>query len=253
MYVHLLPYFDQRPLYDAVNFEVGTIPLEMVGRHGANPKARSLSAHNSTVYRTGIATLLCPSDPGAFEEAGCTYRANTGVGPFFSSNALHPDGGNGLFPDLGWVSDTSVPDGLSHTAAFSERIRGTGDVANPTPARDMFVARSGVRMRTADDSIQLCRVSAHATAAAFRDSGRWWFWSGRERTLYNHAQSPNGVVPDCLLPSFITSFGMVTARSRHPGGVNVLMGDGAVRFVGEQVPLAVWRGLGTRNGGELVD
>jgi hypothetical protein len=35
--------------------------------------------------------------------------------------------------------------------------------------------------------------------------------------------------------------------------VNVLMGDGSIRFVNENVSLAVWRGLGTRNGGELVD
>ncbi|MGC8639974.1 MAG: H-X9-DG-CTERM domain-containing protein [Isosphaeraceae bacterium] len=46
---------------------------------------------------------------------------------------------------------------------------------------------------------------------------------------------------------------MATARSWHPGGVNVLMGDGSVRFVRESVSRAVWRALGTRNGGELVE
>ena len=37
------------------------------------------------------------------------------------------------------------------------------------------------------------------------------------------------------------------------GGVNVLMGDGSVRFALEGIQLPVWRGLGTRNGGEFVD
>jgi hypothetical protein len=44
-----------------------------------------------------------------------------------------------------------------------------------------------------------------------------------------------------------------TARSRPFGGVNVVMSDGSSRFVVEGISQAVWRGLGTRNGGELVD
>ena len=46
---------------------------------------------------------------------------------------------------------------------------------------------------------------------------------------------------------------MATARSHHPGGVNAVMGDGSVRFVGESIATEVWRGLGTRSGHELVD
>ncbi|HEY1065598.1 MAG TPA: H-X9-DG-CTERM domain-containing protein, partial [Pirellulales bacterium] len=44
------------------------------------------------------------------------------------------------------------------------------------------------------------------------------------------------------------------ARSRHPGGVNVVMGDGAGRFVGNGVDLLTWQRLGnTRDGGTLND
>ncbi len=46
---------------------------------------------------------------------------------------------------------------------------------------------------------------------------------------------------------------MATARSWHPGGVNVLMGDGSGRFVPDSISQKVRPGLGTRNGGELVD
>jgi prepilin-type processing-associated H-X9-DG protein len=42
----------------------------------------------------------------------------------------------------------------------------------------------------------------------------------------------------------------VPASSRHPGGVNCLMGDGSVRFVRETVDLTTWRAMGTMNGGE---
>jgi prepilin-type processing-associated H-X9-DG protein len=41
------------------------------------------------------------------------------------------------------------------------------------------------------------------------------------------------------------------ARSRHPGGVNVLFADGSVHFVGNGIALATWRALGTMNGHEV--
>ena len=44
-----------------------------------------------------------------------------------------------------------------------------------------------------------------------------------------------------------------TARSRHPGGVHVLLGDGSARFTSETVDLLVWQGMATINGGEVGD
>ena len=44
----------------------------------------------------------------------------------------------------------------------------------------------------------------------------------------------------------------VPPSSNHTGGVNVLMGDGGVRFVNNAISLATWRGMGTRNGGEVL-
>lgn len=40
------------------------------------------------------------------------------------------------------------------------------------------------------------------------------------------------------------------ARSRHPGGVNVGMADGSVRFVSDTIDLLLWRYIGTRSGEE---
>ncbi len=45
------------------------------------------------------------------------------------------------------------------------------------------------------------------------------------------------------------TFGAITSRSDHPGGVEVLLGDGSVRFVKNRVNGVVWRGLGTVAGG----
>ena len=43
------------------------------------------------------------------------------------------------------------------------------------------------------------------------------------------------------------------ARSAHTGGVNVLFGDGAVRFVTNNVSLVAWKAAATINGGEVYD
>jgi prepilin-type N-terminal cleavage/methylation domain-containing protein len=48
------------------------------------------------------------------------------------------------------------------------------------------------------------------------------------------------------------TFAAITSRSYHPAGVNVLMGDGTVRFVKNTIDGLTWRALGTVAGGELL-
>jgi hypothetical protein len=44
---------------------------------------------------------------------------------------------------------------------------------------------------------------------------------------------------------------VVSANSRHTGGVHTMMGDGAVRFVSDNVDLGTWRAMGTRASKEV--
>ena len=46
---------------------------------------------------------------------------------------------------------------------------------------------------------------------------------------------------------------VVTSRSYHSGGANVMMLDGSCRFVSESIAQSVWRALGTRAGGEVTE
>jgi prepilin-type processing-associated H-X9-DG protein len=43
-----------------------------------------------------------------------------------------------------------------------------------------------------------------------------------------------------------------SSRSQHPQGVNVLLGDGSVRFVSDTINLQTWRNLGSSRDGEVV-
>jgi prepilin-type processing-associated H-X9-DG protein len=43
-----------------------------------------------------------------------------------------------------------------------------------------------------------------------------------------------------------------SARSRHSGGVNVVLCDGSTRFVTDGINLETWRALGTAQGGEVI-
>ena len=45
-----------------------------------------------------------------------------------------------------------------------------------------------------------------------------------------------------------TEAGAFAARSRHPGGVNVAMGDGSVQFASANIDIFVWRASSTMRG-----
>jgi prepilin-type processing-associated H-X9-DG protein len=46
---------------------------------------------------------------------------------------------------------------------------------------------------------------------------------------------------------------MTNSDSFHPGGVNVTMTDGSVRFIKDSINQRTWWSLGTKSNGEIVD
>jgi prepilin-type processing-associated H-X9-DG protein len=74
--------------------------------------------------------------------------------------------------------------------------------------------------------------------------------------MYNHVAPPNWKGFDCGLGSSIvdvpSEHAVMSARSAHPGGANVLFGDGSVKFVKDSIDLRTWRAIGSRAGGETV-
>jgi prepilin-type processing-associated H-X9-DG protein len=105
-----------------------------------------------------------------------------------------------------------------------------------------------------DATYQTCTTLNLATATPL--TSKWgWSWVMGENccTLYCHVSPPNTTTCAGLpFPGTMTNMSMqVPPSSYHPGGVNVALVDGSVRFVAEQVELSVWRGFGTRAGDEV--
>jgi len=88
--------------------------------------------------------------------------------------------------------------------------------------------------------------------------GVTWAVGDMTCSTYNHVSTPN--TRTCAGMSGGMMMGMSMANmavqlppsSYHPGGVNLLFGDGSVKFIKETVALNAWRALSTRNGGEVT-
>src|SRR5690606_19029071 len=108
----------------------------------------------------------------------------------------------------------------------------------PTPApaaRERVFARATAPLTDA--------ACAQAPSGWLFHKGAGWWDGNYLNTLYNHHETPNGPGLDCIT---YHNPGWTAARSKHPGGVNVLYADGHAAFLGDGTSLPVWRALSTR-------
>jgi prepilin-type processing-associated H-X9-DG protein len=243
-----------QPLFNSINFQTGTLPLDCFGVPNYNPMSKATFKSNVTSYNTPVKIFMCPSDSlSGYLNPITSYRGNAGTGPGLSASFEYPDSGNGIFGEIGVINASHVTDGLSNTAFVSERTVGSG-IANNSSFEYQNVNLLTTLAFSTSDILKGCRISEISSPRSiYTNSGKWWFWAGREKTLYTHAQIPNGSVIDCMVSGAIPPTGMSTARSYHNNGVNLLLGDGSVRFIKSTINPATWFGLGTRGGGEALD
>jgi prepilin-type N-terminal cleavage/methylation domain-containing protein len=248
-HVQLLPYLEHIVLFNEINW---------APHPSATIAPVSEAPENATARGIALAAFICPSDSSP-PASGCNYRACVGPLPSEMDGARPPGGGGGAFPGLVAMRPSSIRDGTSHTAAFSERLRGSGLLGGFDSTRDIWF--SGIadiaQIRDGDDMIQACRSLKNAAPDAWTRAGESWIQGRYTDTLYNHVAPPNARGPDCSangrfgLPGDMSTVAM-SARSAHPSGVAVLMLDGAVRFVRESASLPLWRAIASREGGEPV-
>jgi prepilin-type processing-associated H-X9-DG protein len=84
---------------------------------------------------------------------------------------------------------------------------------------------------------------------------RCWSWKGEwvfygPTFTYTHTQMPNR--RSCGQGDWGRWGNMIAASSNHNGGVNVLMGDGTVRFIKNSINYQTWYALATPDGAEVL-
>ncbi|GBD36117.1 hypothetical protein HRbin36_01238 [bacterium HR36] len=249
----LTPYLEQTNVYNALDLEV---PL--FGGPNQNPPYSIFPQNRATVALT-VPLFLCPSDiykqvladRGAANYVTCVGSGSNGGQAIDPADPLAaPGGGNWPPPDGVFYANSAIRisdifDGTSNTALMSETLLGRGgpDITN----------RSFADPKTTYISLGTTQQLDSATcqsANLFKTNRQSTWADGAYPTaLYNHWFPPNTPEFDCLRHS---NPAWKAARSRHVGGVNVLMGDCSLHFVRDTVDLAVWRALATRAGGEIT-
>ena len=256
----LLGYMEGQPLYNSCNFNW------VVWFAGGWPV-------NLTVTNTVINTFICPSDgqspdtPNSRQWAGDTnnYFASMGTTTYQWSS---PDGNsNGLFAWNAAYGAQAVTDGTSNTTAFSEAmiatdtlwLPGRGGISAGTGGTNYLLdARSNLPALMADLALCTQYWQTRQNPAGTNDKGFRWAMGGRGITMFNTIVPPNskqyqwgGCRLDCSKCGF--AFGQFSnATSNHPGGVNVGMADGSVRFMKDSINQQTWWALGSRSGSEVV-
>jgi prepilin-type N-terminal cleavage/methylation domain-containing protein/prepilin-type processing-associated H-X9-DG protein len=252
----LLMYIEQGNLFSATNF---ALPPETPGMAGAvpfMPAYQNPNRENMTACMTQVATFLCPSDAPPLGEwpGGNNYLANQqtwacDLSENFPSTNAPTEMPRGIFYYLSSTAPAKVTDGLSNTAYFSEKIRGTGQA---NPRTDMLIFTNQTTLAA---TYAACTQLNVMTAPPLTSrQGMSWVMGEMCCTLYNHVAPPNSTT--CAAPNFpgnMANMAMqVPPSSFHPGGANVMMGDGSVRFIKNSVNVQTWQAIGTRNGGETV-
>lgn len=280
VHVRILPYMEQRQIYDMINFNVAISP-EMVYSDGSPKNA------NYQAFATAAGLFLCPSDPNVdriisennyrYNFGGSTPYAGAKADNEQTNRGASVDGfscrGNGAFTIGDALRPRDITDGLSYTAFFSERTKGSGrDLKNEPPTKSDIITmpnRAPNSMVPRDVIYNDCLnyvPKPDAQGFHFNSAGRWlpggqysngWPFAAYAGTMYNHVATPNWKGQDCgsvsAIPDTPGESAVVSARSEHPGIVNVCFGDGHVAVMSDSVELNVWRAMGTRNGQEAVN
>lgn len=166
-----------------------------------------------------------------------------------------PRGANGIIAHDVGRRMAEITDGTSNTILTGEYLPGIEAASGFKAVSAITVANKAFPTKA-----ELDVVAAAPAARVLTNNGRWWAWHSHSNALFNTAAPPNwkcqngaggaGVGGAGL--SWDSCVGIVPSRSQHPGGVNVCLADGSVRFVRDTVNLQTWQIAGNIGDGQVV-
>jgi len=289
MHTGLLPFMEQQPLWDTIS---NPVQIQFNGNdRGADPWPAMGPVPwvgQYTPWRTLVAPFNCPSDSGPAVTFGTTNYGACMGDVAQGLNWQNPNNAvkRGIFISATATRFRDVIDGTGNTIAVAE-------ITNSLGARDV----SGGGAYDIGGSVMLNPQECAQTVDPLRPKffapgillfgyggslGKWgssgrgnrWCDGGMNTSGVNTILPPNR--PSCSQAGGDAGDGIWTAGSFHPGGCHVVMGDGSVHFISENIdagdpsiptvtrpqnngspagiasPYGVWGGLGTTNARESV-
>jgi prepilin-type N-terminal cleavage/methylation domain-containing protein len=234
-HAQLLPHIEQAGLKNLLNYNVPPLTFS-----GAYP----LAAPNEAAAANSIAVFQCPSDADSISGSlfgTINYPACAGSGTRNNGSSTDSDG---VIFSRSKVRFADMTDGSSSTVIFGESIVGDGGSTAPVSPNERRRRVIELSMGTPTTDA----ACAGATTWAGLRSAKWINGHYAD-TLYNHYYGPNSATPDCN--NGFHSHALTAARSMHPGGAQVGLGDGKVTLISENINLPTWRAISTRMGGEV--
>jgi type II secretory pathway pseudopilin PulG len=242
----LLPFLDQQPLANSFNCTLGSYGPGNLGFFA-----------NSTVAATLLGALQCPSDAstslyrfpgsllgGALSGPGGArgnYAANWGNNTYGQVTGIRANHEGDYLPSpFGHAPDLSfanVSDGLSQTVFLAELVQG-----------DLGDVRGLVWSSVAGASNYVSGLPPNGMMHVLLGNG------GDVLPLSLCVNDPGRKLPCSSDPGGVPAMARdyAGARSWHPGGVNSLLGDGAVRFIKDAIKPSVWVSIHSIAGNEVV-
>ncbi|MBM80740.1 MAG: prepilin-type cleavage/methylation domain-containing protein [Planctomycetaceae bacterium] len=244
--VQLLPFVDQAPLYNKINFEgMGNQGACNTNPTSCAPEFQRVGTNGQQARFEIIPLFMCPTDdaqPNYNRGGKCCYAISGGAqrmsnnggcpitGNYFGTgnsnhlNGLDPNAMSGIHSRWGWSCRIrDIKDGMSDTILVGET----------TPS-----------------------CSDHQRNGWFHFNAPWGVTTGGVNWPIRNCQG-RPITPDTLMPvpgchtrndhAYELSF-----RSQHEGGAHHLFGDGKVKFVNENIDLITYNKLGDRRDGMEV-
>jgi prepilin-type processing-associated H-X9-DG protein len=278
-----LPYIEGTTIANAFNYSIGSEGTMLVTGY---PYAYAV---NSTIVTTRIAFFQCPSDvTNTFNVKGSAVGAVLSSAPAlvitkgnYGVNWGNTDYGQGQTGDSRFASNpsamraapfgynqgatgpllssiASMTDGSSNTLLASELLQGAMDdirgvVWTDFPGSHSFVTRLGP-----NGNVDFWAGSAYIDPAGGDNMDNLPAY-GSSEPGQSPANLANGDLCDSQPSQGLACFAQgneggsfAASRSRHPGGVNSLLGDGSVRFFKNSINLPIWVALGSMAAGEVI-
>ncbi len=243
----LLPYMEEENLYRGINFSVSY-------------------SSQINISSKKISVFVCPSEmndrgQGTDPTYGnkhwpIDYTLNNGTWEVLTAKSTRMHNGDGAFgPNVGRRPSEFV-DGLSKTLAcaevkaFTSRVSGAANTATfstpPAPPTDLSSLSLGTFNPTSYTHVEWVDGKVHET-------GFTTVFTPNTQVIFSDSGQNFDV--DVVLATESNpgdTYAAVTSRSYHPSCVNVVMMDGSVTAINDSIALPIWRGMGTREGGEIV-